>query len=84
MSVSQPLLQQLLALDAPARLEIAHALLESVDSGADAQMSVDERARLDTAIERAMVESDAGEGIPIAQAIAEIRASRAVRARAGR
>jgi hypothetical protein len=84
MAVPQQLLQQLLALDEPVRLEIAHALLESVDAWLDDGMSDDERRKLDAAIERSIAESDAGQGIPIEQAIAEIRARRAARARAAR
>ncbi len=86
MAVPQQLLQQLLALDEPVRLEIAHALLESVDAWVDDGMSDDERTKLDAAIERSIAESDAdaGLGIPIEQAIAEIRARRAARARAAR
>ena len=84
MAVPPQLLQQLLALDESARLEIAHALLESVDAWVDDGMSDDERKELDASIERSIAQSDAGQGIPIEQAIAEIRARRAARARAVR
>jgi hypothetical protein len=82
MAVPPQLLQELLALDESMRLEIAHALLDSVEAGDD--MSPAERAKLDTAITRSIEELDAGKGIPIEQAIAEIRAKRSVRARATR
>jgi integrase len=52
MAVPQQLLQQLLTLDESVRLEIAHALLESVDTGVDREMSDDDRARLEAALER--------------------------------
>ncbi|HWO18604.1 MAG TPA: hypothetical protein VNO30_07500 [Kofleriaceae bacterium] len=65
--------QQLLALDESVRLEIAHTLLESV-----------ERKLLDAALDRSIAQVDAGQGIPVEQAIAEIRARRAARARATR
>jgi predicted transcriptional regulator len=40
-------------------------------------MSDDERKRLDTALDRAIAQADAGRGIPAEQVIAEIRARRA-------
>jgi hypothetical protein len=46
------LLQQLLALDEPQRLEIAHVLLESADAWVDLKMSDDERERLNAAGDR--------------------------------
>jgi hypothetical protein len=84
MAVPQQLLQQLLALDESVRLEIAHTLLESVDAGVDDEMSNDERKRLDASLDRALAQADAGQGIPVEQAIAEIRARRAARVRAAR
>ena len=84
MAVPQQLLQQLLALDESVRLEIAHALLESVDAGVGDQMSDDERKRLDAALDRSLAQAEAGQGIPVEQVIAEIRARRAARARAAR
>ena len=66
------------------RLEIAHTLLESVDARVDLEMSTDERKRLDAALDRSIAQADAGKGIPLEQAIAEIRARRAARARAAR
>jgi hypothetical protein len=82
--VPQQLLQQLLALDATVRLEIAHTLLESVDAWVDDGMSDDERKRLDAALDRSIAQADAGQGIPVEQVFAEIRAKRAARARAAR
>lgn len=84
MAVPQQLLQQLLALDESVRLEIAHTLLESVDAWVDHEMSDDEHTRLDGALDRSIAQADAGQGIPVEQAIAEIRAKRAVRPRVAR
>ena len=84
MAVPQQLLQQLLALDESVRREIAHALLDSVNADDDDGMSEAEREKLDAAIERGIAQADAGQGIPIEQAIAEIRARRAARARTAR
>jgi hypothetical protein len=84
MAVPQQLLQQLLALDESVRLEIAHTLLESVAASVDREMSDDERKRLDAALDRSIAQADAGQGISVEQAIAEIRAKRAARARAAR
>ena len=47
-------------------------------------MSDAERTRLDAALDRPLAQADAGQGIPVEQAIAEIRAKRAARARAAR
>jgi hypothetical protein len=84
MAVPQQLLQQLLSLDESVRLEIAHTLLESVGPWMDREMSDDERERLNAALDRSIAQADAGQGIPVEQAIAEIRARRAARARAAR
>ena len=84
MAVPQQLLQQLLALDESVRVEIAHTLLKSVDAWVDHEMSDDEREKLDAALDRSIAQGDAGQGIPVEQAIAEIRAKRAARARAAR
>ena len=81
MAVPPQLLQQLLALDESVRLEIAHALLASVDPSDDDGMSDAERAKLRASIDRSLAQSEAGQGIPVEQAIAEIRARRAERAR---
>jgi hypothetical protein len=83
MAVPPQLLQQLLALDESVRLEIAHAMLASVDADDDG-MSDAERENLCAAIDRSLAQADAGQGIPVEQAIAEIRARRAARARAAR
>ncbi|MGE0400546.1 MAG: hypothetical protein AB7T06_27805 [Kofleriaceae bacterium] len=81
MAVPPQLLQQLLALDESVRREIAHALLASVDPSDDDGMSNADREKLHASIERSIAQSDAGQGIPIEQAIAQIRAKRADRAR---
>ena len=84
MAVPQQLLQQLLALEESVRLEIAHTLLESVDAWVNREMSDDERKRLDAALDRSIAQAAAGQGIPVEQAIAEVRARRAARARVAR
>jgi hypothetical protein len=63
------------------RLEIAHALPASVDPSDDDGMSDAEREKLHASIERLLAQSDTGQGIQVEQAIAEIRARRAARAR---
>jgi len=78
MAVPAALLKQLLELGEAERVEIAHALLESVE---DDGMSDAEREKLHASIERSIAQSDAGQGIPVEQAIVEIRARRAARAR---
>jgi hypothetical protein len=82
MAVPQQLLQQLLALDEEVRRELGHALLDSVDTWNDDETSPEDRAKLDAVIAQSISESEAGVGIPVEQAIAEIRARRAARARA--
>jgi hypothetical protein len=47
-------------------------------------MSDDERKRLDAALDRSIAQADARQGVPVEQAIGEIRARRAARARAAR
>jgi predicted transcriptional regulator len=47
-------------------------------------MSDDERKRLDAALDRSIAQAEAGQGIPVEQVIAEIRAKRAARARVAR
>ncbi len=47
-------------------------------------MSDDERKRLDAALDCSIAQADAGQGIPVEQAIAEIRTKRAARARIAR
>ena len=84
MAVPQHLLQQLLALDEGARRELGHALLESVDTWVDDETSPEDQAKLDVVIAKSIAESEAGSGIPIEQAIAEIRAKRAARVREAR
>ena len=84
MAVPQQLLQQLLALDESVRRELGRALLESVDTWVDDETSPEEQAKLDAVIAQSITESEAGMGIPIEQAIAEIRTKRVSRARAAR
>jgi predicted transcriptional regulator len=80
MAVPQQLLQQLLALDEAVRLEIAHTLLESVDATVDDDMSDDERARLEAALERSLAQADAGQTVPANEVFRALRAKRAARA----
>ena len=84
MAVPQQLLQQLLALDENVRRELGHALLDSVDTWVDDDLSAENQKKLDAVIEQSIRESEAGLGIPVEQAISEIRAKRAARARAAR
>jgi hypothetical protein len=79
MAVPQQLLQQLLALDESVRLEIAHTLLESVDAAVDDDMSNEERARLEVALDRSLAQADAGQTVPADEVFRELRARRAAR-----
>lgn len=60
MAVPTKLLEQLVALDEDARLEIAHRLLKSVDDDVSDDMSDDERHRLEAALERSLAQADGG------------------------
>jgi len=79
MAVPQHLLQQLLALDEAMRLEIAHALLKSVDEAANDDMSDEVRARLEAALERSLAQADAGQTVPAEEVFRALRAKRAAR-----
>jgi hypothetical protein len=79
MAVPQHLLQQLLALDEAMRLEIAHALLKSVDEAANDDMSDEDRARLEDALERSLAQADAGQTVPAEEVFRALRAKRAAR-----
>jgi hypothetical protein len=74
-AVPKQLMDQLLALDEPARLEIAHTLMESVDSPED-DMSEDERERLYAALNRSFEQVAAGQTRPYEEVMAELRAKR--------
>jgi len=78
MAVPQQLLQQLLALDESARLEIVHVLLESVN--AEDGMSDQEREKLYAALERSIAQADAGQTVPFDEVMAALRAKRSARA----
>lgn len=80
MAVPQQLLQQLLALDESVRLEIAHTLLKSVDETVDDNMSDEDRARLEAALERSSAQADAGQTVPSDEVFRALRAKRAARA----
>jgi predicted transcriptional regulator len=72
-------MDQLLALDEPARLEIAHTLMESVEASED-DMSDDERERLYAALNRSFEQVAAGQTVPYEEVMAELRAKRTTRA----
>jgi hypothetical protein len=55
-----------------------------VDTWVNDDLSAENQKKLDAVIEQSIRESEAGLGIPVEQAIAEIRAKRAARARAAR
>ena len=78
MTVSPALLEQLLRLDERERVEIAHALLASVDE--NDELGEAERAKLHAAIEQSLVEVEAGQTVPLADVIASLRAKRLARA----
>lgn len=77
MAVSPALLRQLLMLGERERVEIAHALLASVDDKDD--LSDAHRAKLHAAIEQSLAEIDAGQTVPFADVIASLRAKRVAR-----
>ena len=80
MAVPQQLLQQLLALDEAMRLEIAHRLLRSVDAAMDDDMSDEERARLEAALDRSLAQVEAGQTVPADEVFRALRAKRVARA----
>ena len=80
MAVPTKLLEQLLALDEDARLEIAHRLLKSVDHDVTDDMSDDERHRLEAALERSLAQADAGQTVPASDVFRALRAKRTARA----
>lgn len=83
MGVPQQLLQQLLALDESVRLEIAHALLDSVEretDGEDDGMTDAERAKLHAALQRSIEQCERGETVSADEVFRELRAKRAARA----
>jgi hypothetical protein len=77
-AVPASLLKQLLALGERERVELAHALLDSVND--NDEMSDAERARLHAAIEQSISEVEAGQTIPLDEALASLRRKRAARA----
>ena len=72
------LLRQLLAPGERERVELAHALLDSVNNN-DAMSDADQ-ARLHAAIEQSLTEIEGNQTIPLAEALASLRRKRAVRA----
>ncbi len=81
MAVPQELLQQLLALDESDRIEIAEALLDSVEFWLDEpDMDPAERRKLNAAINQSLRESDAGQTVPFDDVMASLRAKQALRA----
>jgi hypothetical protein len=77
MAVPQQLLQQLLALDEPVRLEIAYALLKSVDTS---DVDEVEREKLYAALERSIDQADRGETTSFDEVMSTLRARRTARA----
>jgi hypothetical protein len=81
MAVSASLLKQLLALGESERVELAHALLSSVeDADDDDGMTAADREQLHASIERSFDQIDAGLTMPFDDVIASLRAKRAGRA----
>jgi hypothetical protein len=78
MAVPAALLKQLLALGESERVELAHALLSSVNDGDE--LSPSDREQLHAAIAQSLVEIEAGSTIPFDEAIASVRARRVRRA----
>jgi hypothetical protein len=76
MAIPAVLQRQLLALDAPVREQLGHALLESSDDG----LSSEARAELLTAIDDSTADIDAGRTLPYEDAMAQLRAVHARRA----
>ncbi|HTR49072.1 MAG TPA: hypothetical protein VMJ10_00115 [Kofleriaceae bacterium] len=77
-AVSATLLKQLLMLGERERVELAHALLDSVND--NDEMSDADRARLHAAIEQSISEIESGQTVPLDEALASLRAKRAARA----
>ncbi len=80
MAVPQQLLQELLALDESVRLEIAHALLKSVEASSDDGMDDVEREKLYVALEHSIHQADRGEVVVFDEVMTALRAKRAGRA----
>lgn len=78
MAVSPTLLEQLLMLGPRERVEIAHALLASVDE--TDELGEAERAKLHAAIEQSLAAVEAGQTVPFADVIASLRVKRGARA----
>lgn len=76
MAVPQQLMEQLLALDESQRLEIAYALLESIDDEIDG-MSDEEWAQLDAALERSLAHAKTARITAAEEVIDGLRAKRA-------
>jgi hypothetical protein len=91
MAIPAVLQRQLLALDAPVREQLGHALLESSDdecfalaqqllAASDDGLSSEARAELLTAIDDSTADIDAGRTLPYEDAMAQLRAVHARRA----
>ena len=78
MAVRAELLQELLKLGESERVEIAHALLSSVDDADDSSDA--DREKLHAAINQSITEIEAGRTIPFDDVIASLRAKRVSRA----
>lgn len=77
-AVPAALLKQLLMLGERERVEIAHALLDSVND--NNEMSDADRARLHAAIGQSIAEIEAEQTVSLDEALASLRAKRVTRA----
>lgn len=82
MAVPKQLLEQLLSLGKDVRLELAHTLLDSVETDAELDQGDDgaERAQLDAVLKRAIEQCKRGEAVPAEEVFRELRVKRAARA----
>lgn len=76
----QQLLQQLLSLDEDVRVEIAHALLDSVEGEHHDGMTDAERTKLHAVLQRSIEQCERGETVSADDVFRELRARRAARA----
>ena len=81
MAVPAALLKQLLTLPESERVDLAYALLSSVDAPDD--LSAAEREQLHAAIDQSFAEIDAGLTVPFDDVMAALHAKRARRAAQG-
>lgn len=77
MAVPPVLLQQLMSLGERERVELAHALLASVDP--KDELPDAERSQLNAAIEKSFAQIEAGQTLPFSDVMASLRAKRVAR-----